>query len=356
MPKDETVDEQTVQKLSGLPPYFDKDGNVVAEAPVEETPEEEEPKKEVPEEEPQEEKQEEPQEKQEEPEEAEETPSEDEALENSKNPERTKKFIDKLKEQNKELRKPKKDILSSLEPEAPQWPEAPTTNVIPTTEQFPGVPQSQITEAFKGLVDEGGYVDSGLLIGTLKDLQEKNRLANEEVVKSRQEVQKTNKRLDDFERNETMRAIHEKFPKLNPVNVSEELPEDKKFNDSLWEYVRKNMVSEWVNEASSGKIDLNKSKEQLDRERMERITQKGMDLLNAGVLNDEGEVDISLLNMKKEEKVKVEEAEMAKKNINALGVKGGSQRESYSSHDELISAAQRGKRGALEELLTKSGH
>jgi hypothetical protein len=169
----ESSDPKIVNRLGNLPPFKDKDGNIVGTPPeepkVEEEVKKEDPKEEVKVEAPSEEKKEEP--KVEEPKEEEVT--EEEALANSKNPERTKKFIEKLKKQNEELKKPpepKQNVLESLTPEAPeipQWPAPPTTNVVPTPKQYPGLTQAQINEVFKTTVDDQGYVDAGLLDGIL---------------------------------------------------------------------------------------------------------------------------------------------------------------------------------------------
>lgn len=247
--------------------------------------------------------------------------TEDEALKNSKNPERTKKYIDKLKEEVKTEKK--KNILESLitnpAPSEPQYPDSPITNRIPTPQQFPGLPQSVITEAFKGLVDDNGYVDSGLLISTLKDQQERTRLAEERAKMAEQNTQKIGKQFDDFQRNQIMREVHIQYPTLDPEN------ED--FDESLWKYVRNEVVDQWMNGKPTDVM---------------AAAKEGMTVLHG---ND----------MKKVDKVKLEQAETAKKNINALGTSQTSQRESYADHDALVKATQLGKKGALAERLRKAG-
>lgn len=303
-------DPQIVSRLDKMPPFVEpevqKEVDQIGKDPQEEvveTPVEkvEEPVEEV---------------KEEVVEPKEEEVTEEEALKESKSPEHTKKFIEKLKEQNKEL---KKNVLDSLQPEAPQWPQAPTTNVIPNVQQFPGLSQTQITDTFKGLVDENGYVDSGLLINSLKEQKDRNDALQTDLQRTKQETQKTNKRLDDFERNEVMREVHKAYPTLDPNNEN--------FDEKLWKFVRNEVVDQWMNG-------------------------KPTDVMGAAT---EGMEVIHGDEMKKAEKEQIEKAETAKRNINALGTSQTSQRETYSDHDTLVKAVQHGKRGALAERLAKSG-
>jgi hypothetical protein len=350
---DTPSDPKIINRLNQLPPYTDDKGNVVDVPPVKiEVPEDDiNIEKEVPQEDIKEDEQIVEPKKEDKEEEKEIT--EDEALANSKNPERTKEFIEKLKKQNEELRK-KPDILTSLSPtvEAPQWPTSPITNIIP--QNVPGVPQTQVNKMFEGLVDENGYVDSGLLIDKLNEQREANNSLQEELKKTKEETKKTSQRIDDFERNEIMRETHTQFPKLDPTNADDSLPEEKRFDNKLWEYVRKNMVSSWINETSEGKV-VNPNDKVAEKRRMLEITKKGMDLLDAGVLNDEGEVDINLLTMKKTDKEKLTQAEMAKKNINASGASHTGQRNTYTDHEALVQATMHGKPGSLAERLRRAG-
>jgi hypothetical protein len=292
-------DPKIVDRLKKMPPYGDDE-------PVE-TPEEQEETPGTPE-----------------------TPEEVEPSKEEKTKERTTKQFDKLKESNNNLKEAleiekKKNILDSLQPtpvptpEPPQWPQAPITNVVPNKENYPGVSQKQIEETFKGLVDENGYVDTGLLIGELKDLREKNKSAEERAKVAEQETQKVSKKFDDFERNAIMVKVHEKFPTLDPNNDN--------FDEKLWKYVRNEVVDQWM----TGK--------QTD---VMAAAQEGMNVLHP-------------VDMKKAEKEQVEKAEIAKKNINALNSSKTLQRETYSDHDALVKATQLGRKGALAERLSKAG-
>jgi hypothetical protein len=305
----EESDPNIVNRLNKLPP-FDEPEETPLEEPVEETPVEE-PEGEITEAAAETTKEEE--------------PTEEEALKESKQPERTKKYIDKLKSQNKEL---KRNILDSLIPEvpkipqppqAPQYPQSPVTNVIPDTQQYPGMSKKQINETFKGLVDENGYVDTGLLIETLTGLQEQNRLAAERANQAEQKSQQAVKNFDDFQRNQIMRNVHDRYPTLNPENDE--------FDEKLWKFVRNEVVDQWMNG-------------------------KPTDVMAAA---EEGMRVIYPNDMKKVDKEKKEAAERAKKNINALGASNKSQRETYTDHDELVRATQLGRKGALAERLRRAG-
>jgi outer membrane biosynthesis protein TonB len=305
---DTASDPKIVDRLKNLPPF---DEETPEEPKAEEKPEEVE---ELSVEEKVEEKVDEPEEK----------PKEE------KQKERTKKEFEKLKKHNNDLKEEvetlkKKNILDSLipvapsVPEVPQWPQKPTTNVIPTAQQYPGVSQIQISETFKGLVDENGYVDTGLLIDTLKDLQDKNKLAEERANQAEQQTQTIARKFDDFERNEIMRSVHAKYPTLDPDNDE--------FDEKLWKFVRNEVIDQWMNGKSTDVM---------------AAAEEGMQTLHG---ND----------MKKAEKIKLEEAENAKKNINALGASQASQRESYLDHETLVQGTRLGKKGALAERLKQAG-
>jgi len=297
---DDTSDPKIVDRLSKLPPYDEEQSQpeneiIENEDTNEEVEVKDEPKEEV---------------------------TEDEALQNSKNPERTKKYIDKLKEEVQVEKK--KNILDSLvtpipSVEAPQYPEPPITNKIPQSQQYPGLSQTQVSETFKGLVDENGYVDSGLLVNTLKGLQEQAKTANERAQKAEEENKQRGRKFDDFERNQIMREVHKEYPKLDPEN--------EEFDERLWKFVRNEVIDQWMNGKPTDVMS---------------AAREGSDTLYG--------------NMKKAEKEQIVKTEEAKKNINALGNKQASSRDTYSDQNELVKATQLGKKGALAERLARSGY
>jgi len=353
-------DPNIVKRLNGLPPYLDADGNVTdtppvaTESPVEDAPQE------TQEEDPKEDSSEEPQEPQEETQEENvedvavedkpDEPTEEDALKNSKNPERTKKYIDKLKKQNEELKR--KNVLDNINPEPipNQWPESPTTNEIPSASLFPGLTQKQVDTAFSEIMDENGYVDRGLLNSTMYNLQKENAELKKRLDEEARERKRIEQRQDQQERNEIMREVHGKFPQIDPQNKE-------KFDDRVWQYVTKNMAAEMLNEAEraarTGEV-IDPNDKNLQRQRIQRLADKATKLLEQDLLDDNGEVDPTRL-MNKKDKAKLTEAENAKRNINAIGTSQSSQRYSYSDQDTLVKATLRGEPGALAERLRRAG-
>jgi hypothetical protein len=304
MPED--TDPNIAKRLQNQPPY---DNPVEEEAPKEETPTDEVkiPAEEEPEEEVVEEK--------------------EEKVDETKK--RTTEQFEKLKESNNKLKEAlevekKKNILDSLIPETPQpnipQPTPAATNVVPQAQNYPGLTQKQINETFTGLVDDQGYVDSGLLIETLNDLKERTKQAEERAQKAEQRSDQSARDFDSFQRNAIMKEVHSTYPKLDP-----ESPE---FDERFWKYVRNEVVDQWMNGRPTDVMGAAK---------------EGFETLYGG-------------EMKKADKEKIEKAETAKKNINALGSSQTTQRDTYGDHEALVKAVQFGKKGALGERLRKAGY
>ena len=313
MPSDAS-DPKIVERLKKFPPYDETDKEVESEDSNTEVSQEEPETPEVPET---------PEEPQEPVEQVEETP--EEVKEEVKS--RTTEQFDKLVSKNKELKEEvvkRQNILDSLIPptppiETPQWPASPTTNVAPPAQQFPGLSQKEVTETFKGLVDENGYVDTGLLISTLNDLKEQNRLAQERAQKAEQQTQVQGRQFDDFQRNQIMRDVHKEYPTLDPENEN--------FDEKLWKYVRNEVVDQWMNARPT-------------------------DVMAAA---KEGVETLYGATMKKAEKEKIEQAETAKKNINALSANQPVKRDE-SAMEELRQNIRKGTKGALGTYLRESGN
>lgn len=248
-----------------------------------------------------------------------------------KTKERTKEQFDKLKDNNKNLKEEndvlkRKSVLDSLvpeQPEAPTYPQSPVTNVVPAQQNFPTLTPQQIKDTFSGLVDDQGYVDTGLLIDTLKTLETKNKEAEKRAQQAEQRSANTDRKFEDFQRKETMKELHKKYPRLDPDN--------EEFDERLWEGTRNEVVSQLM----AGKA-----------EDVASAAAKWSDIL----YGKEEE-------MKKVDREKQTQAEEAKKNINALGVKQTSQREITDDEKaSLIKQVQKGKLGALGELLKRTGN
>lgn len=303
--------------------------------PFEETPVEE-PEEEVVEEEtPQEPVEETPEETKDteisEPEIPQEAPEEEKPIEEPPKEEETKKRtteqFEKLKDHNKSLKEEneklkKKNVLDSLVPEPPAYPESPITNVVPATQNYPNLSKEDINNTFAGLVDDQGYVDTGLLVSTLNELQQKAKEAEERARQADEKVFATAKKQEDFERKELMREVHKEYPRLDP--------DSEQFDERLWEGVRNEVIGQWT----SGK-----------QEDVKAAAAKWSDIL----YGKEEEV-------KKADKEKLVKSEDEKRNINALGVKQTSQRVDPDRLEMLREAVRKGKKGALSELLEATGH
>ena len=286
-------------RLKNQPPYDEEPKEEVKEEVVEEVVEEEVEEKEEPKKEDKEE----------------------------KTKKRTKEQFEKLKKHNQELKEvvKKQNVLDSLtapkQPEAPRYPEPLTTNVVPAKDVYPGLSPQQIKNTFEGLVDDASYVDTGLLIETLKELQDKNKEAEERAVKAETKVGQVERSMDDFQRTAIMRTVHRKYPKLNPEK-------EKVFDERLWEAVRNEVIGQWTRG---------------ETEDVMSAAEKWSKLLY-------GEE----VKVKKKEKENVAKVENEKKNINALAKGRNQSRYSTEEEAQLISATQQGKRGALAERLRRA--
>jgi len=309
MPQDEASDPKIVARMVKIPPFPDE--------PVEETPTEPEAPVETPPEPPT------PTVEAEGEAKTEETEEEKKA--------RTAEQFDKLKEHNAELKKqldelnarkiPTKNALDALIPEEPM-----ITNVLPTPQQFPGLSPKEIKDTFAGLTDDQGFVDTGLMKETFQKLSDDNLEFKRKNAELEAQNKKNSRRMDDFERKTLMRQVHDMYPKLNPENaVSED--EVIKFDDSFYDAFQGEVIRQWT---TGGKEDV------------WMAAKKWSDILYG-----EG--------MKKLTKEKLEAAELAKKNINATTAKTSSQRESFPDQAELITATQKGAKGALAERLRRAG-
>jgi hypothetical protein len=307
MAQDEASDSKIVDRLKNQPPF--------PEETPEEPPAEPQPEPETPPEAP--------------VEPVEETKPPEETEDEQKK--RTQEQFEKLKEHNAELKRqldeaktPKKNALDALIPENPP---PSTTNVIPTPQQYPTLSPKEIKDTFAGLIDENGYVDTGLLKETLVGLQRAKEEAEKRVVEAETRVKNVERKQADFERKQIMKEVHAVYPRLDPENAGSEEP-DKKFSQTFYDLFQGEIMHQW---STVGTADPMKVAEKV-----------------SGILYGQG--------MTKADKEKAEKAELAKKNINATSVKPASTHETYKDKDELIKATQQGKRGALAERLARSGY
>jgi hypothetical protein len=310
MAREEPSDPKIIERLKNIPPFPED----------EETPQ-------APEE---------PQEADVEPQEAPEAPEPTVEAEGEAHTEkdRTAEQFDKLKEHNAQLKQeldktkaqiPTKNALDSLYPEPPVYPQPLTTNVLPTPEQFPNLTPKEIKDTFASLVDSQGYVDSGLMIETFRDLDKKAKEAEQRAKAAEEQNKRNERRMDDFERKQVMKSVHEVFPKLDPENATN-ADVNNRFDQNFYDLFQGEIIRQWT---TSGQADPMKVAEKV-----------------SGILYGD---------MKKADRIKAEQAELAKKNINATRVSSTSQRSNFKDQDELIMATRLGRKGAIAERLARAG-
>jgi len=314
--------EKVSDRLKNQPPYEDEKGEVTDEKPEEEVKEEvkAEPKVEG-------------------AEDKEEVKTTEEELPKDAK-ERTKEQFDKLKESNKKLKEEnekakaearkyaKEGLVSSLVPDEPKQPQPAqqpqynwdrmVTKQVPPSSLYPDMSKKDVKNVFDSLVDDQGYVDSGLLKETLESTNTQIARQKQENERLRQQLNQTNRKMDDFQRSQTAREVHDKHPQLNP--------DSDQFNPKYFEATRDKMVANLA---------------------------KGLPEDFMGSADSLAEVYV-----KKETK---EEKESKKKKdaiaqINATGTEGSSGRRDFGDHEELVKAVQYGKKGALAERLKRSGY
>lgn len=335
---DEDVSTDILKRLQGLPPYgkANETPPVVepTETPVEEPAEQE--KEEV--ETPIETKPEETPAPVEE--DVEEEVTEEEALSNSKNPERTKKYIESLKAKIPApapvVEEPKEHIpnaFEATEPEALAGMDTPvetpqfTPQEVANTQVFPNLSQKKIDDIMASLVatNEDGeeVVDIDKLRATLAQANMEVQNAKSESQKAIDRVEKVEKKFSDFEKTKEVVKVHESFPELDP--------ESGKFDPKFYEVVKNEMVQQLI---QKGKKDFMAA-----AEKYQDIFRKGDDEVN------------------KKEKAKQTEVVNAKKQINATGSHvNAQQRKGWEDPTALAAATRTNQKGALEERLRRSGN
>ena len=155
-----------------------------------------------------------------------------EALANSKNPERTKAYIEKLKAQlrEKETPAPAPDttnygtsVFDSLRPPVQEAP------VAPLPQQYGVLNQNQVENIAQNYIDEAGNVDVNGLNQALKN-------ANYQAQQAIAEARATREQIIRFEENQQTKEAHREFPELDPLNKD-------KFDPTFFKLV-KGMITE----------------------------------------------------------------------------------------------------------------
>lgn len=156
-----------------------------------------------------------------------------EALANSKNPERTKSYIEKLKAERDELKK-------KVEPQTPepQYGESVLDSIFTQPQTPKDVPMPQINTPYlnpsqqqniaQQFVDQEGNVD---IAGLNRALTE----ANQRAFDAFQRVQNLEQKMARVEQTDQVREAHAKFPDIDPTRKDT-------FNPKLYEAVRDRLV------------------------------------------------------------------------------------------------------------------
>lgn len=233
----------------------------------------------------------------------------------------------KLNEENKKLKEEARKLaregaVSTLIQEEPQPPQFDwskmLTNTPPPQQLYPNMTNQEVKNVFNELVDDSGYVNTDLLKETLEKANKDSKMAKEEIEKLREEVKYSKRSMDDFQRSQIAKEVHQSYPELDPDSDG--------FNPDYFEAVRDRMVA---NMAKGQPEDFMGSAKSL----YSRYTK-----------------------MKKEDKKKTEEQQNAIAQINATGADASGKRRDFGNHDELVSAVRLGTKGALAERLKRSGY
>lgn len=150
---------------------------------------------------------------------------EQEALENSKNPERTKAYIDKLKAQLKEKEAQTPTRPSLLEAYMTQAPQ-----VVPPVQP---VQTPQVQEQ-RQWVSEDGVFNASELDKRLSEVEEARKRAEA----AERKAQETAERVARFEIDTQKKALYQEYPELDPSN--------EKFNEEAYDLVKKELLDQMV--------------------------------------------------------------------------------------------------------------
>lgn len=153
---------------------------------------------------------------------------EQEALANSKNPERTAAYINKLKQQLKEKEAaipPKPSLLETY-----------------ATHQQPVI-SAPVQEQKKAVYDEQGYVDVNELDKRLAAADEAQKRAEEAKAKADAALEK----IARFEIDNETKALYKEFPELDPSN--------KDFNPDFYEDTKNTMLGQLVDTGKQNALE-----------------------------------------------------------------------------------------------------
>ncbi len=244
---------------------------------------------------------------------------------------RTTEQFEKLTKSNKELKQQRdkyKNVLESLQPDAPA-PQQPAqnyqqpTNKAPSAKQFENLSQKDIDSQFKSMVDDKGYLDGNKLFAVLKQMDARTERAEAKAERIRIQAEKERIARQQQQKSRKMQDVHDKYPQLDPEN-------DASFDPEFYELVRNDLIGQMM----EGKED----------------PMAAADKWSKVLSSKEGKEEVA--KMTKEEKEKKKEQ---KEQINAVRPRSSSMKGYYEKEEEdkLMDKVRKGKKGALAEAIRR---
>lgn len=146
---------------------------------------------------------------------------------------RTREEFEKLTQHNKELAEENRrlkevketSVLDSLKPQPPK------VTAPPPAKEYPFLEPSKQEDVYSKLVDENGYIDADLLKQTLKDANERAKLAEARAKRLEEQV-------SGVEESRQVREAHSKYPMLDPKNPN--------FDEKFYTAVRNELIGQMV--------------------------------------------------------------------------------------------------------------
>lgn len=233
-----------------------------------------------------------------------------EALEGAKNPERTRKYIEKLKGQLKERGQasPAPEPEQKFQPIFDQFRQP----AVPNAENYDALSQQQVNSIAERYVDSEGNVD-------IEKLNQALMVANQRAAHAEQNSQKAVEEIRRYEESRQLKEAYEPYPQLDPKH--------KKFDPDFYELVSQKIMVE--NYAKGGNLTLKEAADYIaERYRREPNVEKA-----------------------KEEAVEEYKRAQEKRNQGPVERGRGQSRESLSNYDDLRNRSRHGDNQAIAKRL-----
>lgn len=208
--------------------------------------------------------------------------TEEEALDNSKNPERTREYIERLQAENKRLKEEKRkaygqsvfdDLRGGQEPtpaqnqypsNVPQYV-PPIQLPHPSAQQYVGLNQPQIDNIVQQFVDPQGNVDINGLNNALRTANQRAIIAEQQAISASRMAQTANQNIIRYEEDQQVREAHAAVPDIDPLS--------KDFDPELFELVKDRIFRNMQTGKQERLVDIARSLKKL-RAREERVETK----------------------------------------------------------------------------------